>query len=194
MTCWRSFPEAFRDGMAARAERARRPRAERARRRWEFHGAHVLVTVYAVDAEHLRAALASVLAADVENGVELVFLQRAEALAGGKDHFGFFDGIAQPAIAGTGVEPRPGDGQPDGAGGWRDVATGEVLLGYVDEDGTLPAAPVAPFDRNGTFVVYRKLAMDVAAFRRYVASVGVSRAGRSCSRRRSSAAGRTARR
>ena len=47
-----------------------------------------------------------------------------------------------------------------------------VLLGYADEDGTLPVAPVAPFERNGTFVVYRKLAMDVAAFRRYVASAG----------------------
>ena len=34
------------------------------------------------------------------------------------------------------------------------------------------AAPAAPFDRNGTFVVYRKLAMDVAAFRRFVAGAG----------------------
>jgi Dyp-type peroxidase family len=166
-----SFPEAFRDGMAARAHRLG-DRGPSAPPEWELAGAHVLVAVYAVDAEHLRAALASILAADVENGVELVWLQRAEALAGGKDHFGFFDGIAQPAVAGTGVEPRPGDGQPDGAGGWRDVATGEVVLGYVDEDGTLPAAPLAPFDRNGTFVVYRKLRMDVAGFRRYVASAG----------------------
>ncbi|HET9012821.1 MAG TPA: hypothetical protein VFN38_13440, partial [Gemmatimonadaceae bacterium] len=166
-----SFPEAFRDGMAARSARLG-DRGPSAPGTWEFHGAHVLVTVYAVDAEHLRAALASILSADVENGVELVWLQRAEALAGGKDHFGFFDGIAQPAIAGSGVEPRPGDGQPDGAGGWRDVATGEVLLGYADEDGTLPAAPLAPFDRNGTFVVYRKLRMDAAAFRRYVQSAG----------------------
>jgi Dyp-type peroxidase family len=166
-----SFPEAFREGMAARAERLG-DRGPSAPSGWEFHGAHVLVTVYAVDVERLREALASILAADVENGVELVWLQRAEALAGGKDHFGFFDGIAQPAIAGTGVEPRPGDGQPDGAGGWRDVATGEVVLGYVDEDGTLPAAPLAPFDRNGTFVVYRKLSMHTAAFRRYVESVG----------------------
>jgi Dyp-type peroxidase family len=165
-----SFPEAFRDGMAARADRIG-DRGPSAPAEWEFAGAHVLVAVYAVDAEHLRAALAEILAADTGNGVELVHLQRAEALAGGRDHFGFYDGIAQPAIAGAGVQPRPGDGQPDGAGGWRDVATGEVLLGYTDEDGTLPAAPLAPFDRNGTFVVYRKLRMDVAAFRRYTASV-----------------------
>jgi Dyp-type peroxidase family len=105
-----------------------------------------------------------------QRAVKLVHLQRAEALPGGRDHFGFFDGIAQPALRGAGVEPRPGDGQPDGAGGWRDVATGEVLLGYEDEDGALPAAPLAPFERNGTFVVYRKLAMDTAAFRRYMAA------------------------
>ena len=129
----------------------------------------MLVTVYAIDWEHLRAAVASVIGEDAEQrAVTLVHLQRAEALPGGRDHFGFFDGIAQPALRGAGVEPRPGDGQPDGAGGWRDVATGEILLGYEDEDGTLPAAPLAPFERNGTFVVYRKLAMDTAAFRRYM--------------------------
>ena len=55
-------------------------------------------------------------------------------------------------------EARPGDGQPDGAGGWRDVCTGEFLHGHIDEDGNLPDAPAAPFDRNGTFEVYRKLA------------------------------------
>jgi Dyp-type peroxidase family len=166
-----SFPEAFREGMAARADRLG-DRGPSAPSQWEFGSAHVLVTVHAVDAERLRAALASILAADVENGVELVHLQRAESLFGGTDHFGFFDGIAQPAVAGAGVAPRPGDGQPDGAGGWRELATGEIVLGYVDEDGTLPAAPDEPFDRNGTFVVYRKLAMDTAAFRRYVEGAG----------------------
>jgi Dyp-type peroxidase family len=52
------------------------------------------------------------------------------------------------------------------------VRTGEFVLGYEDEDGLLPAAPGAPLHRNGTFAVYRKLAMDVAAFRRYVAEAG----------------------
>lgn len=169
-----SFPEAFRDGMAARADRLgdRGPSAPAA---WEdglgTGDAHVLVTVYAVDWAHLTAAVTSIIGEDAQSdAVELVHLQRAEALPGGRDHFGFFDGIAQPAVRGAGVEPRPGDGQPDGAGGWRELATGEVLLGYEDEDGTLPKAPLAPFDRNGTFVVYRKLAMDAAAFRRFIAA------------------------
>ena len=46
---------------------------------------------------------------------------------------------------------------------------GEVLLGYPDEDGTLPKAPHAPYDRNGTYVVLRSFAVDTAAFRRFVA-------------------------
>jgi Dyp-type peroxidase family len=171
-----SFPPVFREGMAARAEHLgdRGPSAPAHWVRGLGTGdAHVLVTVYADDKRTLRNALADVIGEDAgEQAVSLVHLQQAEALAGGVDHFGLFDGIAQPAVAGTGVAPRPGDGQPDGAGGWRELATGEVLLGYVDEDGTLPAAPAAPFDRNGTFVVYRKLQMDTAAFRRYVEGAG----------------------
>jgi Dyp-type peroxidase family len=171
-----SFPAVFREGMAARAEHLgdRGPSAPAHWVRGLGTGeAHALVSVYADDKAKLQGALAEVIGRDAgEQAVSLVHLQQAENLTGGLDHFGFFDGIAQPAVAGAGVAARPGDGQPDGAGGWRDLATGEVLLGYTDEDGTLPAAPVAPFDRNGTFVVYRKLRMDTAAFRRFVEGAG----------------------
>jgi Dyp-type peroxidase family len=57
------------------------------------------------------------------------------------------------------------------------MAVGEFLLGHVDEDGTLPAAPAKPFDCNGTFMVYRKLHMDVAAFRRFIAEEGAKYPG-----------------
>ncbi len=169
-----SFPPVFREGMAARAEHLG-DRGPSAPQHWErglgTGAAHVLVSVFADSQTALREALQAVIGTDRgERAVSLVHLQRAEALPGGRDHFGFYDGIAQPAVAGSGTTPRPGDGQPDGAGGWRELATGEVLLGYTDEDGTLPAAPIAPFDRNGTFVVYRKLRMDTAAFRRYMAA------------------------
>ena len=53
-------------------------------------------------------------------------------------------------------------------GGWRPLEPGEFILGYRDEDGVLPEAPVPPFARNGTFMVYRKLAQDVPAFERLV--------------------------
>ena len=97
-----------------------------------------------IDEEHLRAApgRGARRGRRAAGASTLVHLQRAEALPGGRDHFGFFDGIAQPAVAGAGVRAAPGR-RP--ARRRRRLArasrTGEVLLGYVDEDGTLPAAP-----------------------------------------------------
>jgi Dyp-type peroxidase family len=176
-----SFPDEFREGMAARAARLG-DRGPSAPEHWETGlgtgEAHVLATVYGIDEEHLEQRLVELRGMGREAGATTpVHETRAEALPGGRDHFGFYDGIAQPAVAGSGVRPRPGDGQPDGAGGWRDVCTGEFLHGYVDEDGGLPAAPAAPFDRNGTYEVWRKLHMDVAAFRRYVDDRGRLYAG-----------------
>jgi Dyp-type peroxidase family len=170
-----SFPDAFKQGMAARADRLG-DRGPSAPEHWEpglgTGEAHVLVTVYAVDRDRLEEARLALKGVGAEGAVTVINEQRAEASLDGRDHFGFFDGIAQPAVAGSGVSPRPGDGQPDGRGGWREVCAGEFLHGYPDVDGGLPAAPAAPFDRNGTFMVYRKLAMDVAAFRRYLAEHG----------------------
>jgi len=169
-----SFPQAFREGMAARAERLG-DRGPSAPEHWEpglgTGEAHVLVTVYAVDGEKLEAARMALKTVGAEGAVTVINEQRAMALDGGEDHFGFFDGIAQPAVDGGGVAGRPGDGQPTRSG-WRDVAAGEFLLGHRDEDGGLPEAPMAPFDKNGTYMVYRKLHMDVAAFRRCVAEHG----------------------
>jgi Dyp-type peroxidase family len=171
-----TFPEEFREGMAARAEYLG-DRGPSAPEHWEAGlgtgEAHVLVSVWAIDNEHLDAVREELRTVGAEAGATTVINEtRAEAQPDGRDHFGFYDGIGQPAVAGMGVTGRPGDGQPDGRGGWRDVATGEFLLGYLDEDGGLPDAPAAPFDRNGTFMVYRKLAMDVAAFRRFLADAG----------------------
>ena len=171
-----TFPEEFREGMAARAHLLG-DRGPGAPERWEpglgSGEAHVLVTVWAVDGEHLDAVREELRTVGAQAGATTVINEtRAEALEGHRDHFGFFDGIAQPAIKGTGVEGRPGDGLRVGRDGWRDVATGEFLLGYTDEDGDLPEAPAAPFDKNGTFMVYRKLAMDVAAFRTFIETAG----------------------
>jgi len=169
-----SFPTEFREGMAGRAERLgdRGPSAPAA---WEpglgTGEAHVLVTVYGTDEERLAQRRGELSAVGAEGAVTLVAEQRAAAMHGGRDHFGFFDGIAQPAIEGSGASPRPGDGLPNGRG-WRPVRAGEFLHGHIDEDSLLSDAPAPPLDRNGTFMVYRKLHMDVAAFRRFIASEG----------------------
>jgi Dyp-type peroxidase family len=170
-----SFPDEYRDGMAARAGRLG-DRGPSAPESWEpglgTGDAHVLWTVHAIDERHLNAAREALREVGAAGAVTIPNEQHAEALAGGRDHFGFYDGIAQPAVEGSGVGARPGDGQPDGAGGWRPVRTGEFLHGHTDEDGRLPDAPAPPLDRNGTFEVYRKLRMDAAAFRRFVAEQG----------------------
>jgi Dyp-type peroxidase family len=166
--------------MAARAEHLG-DRGPSAPSQWEpglgTGDAHVLVTVYAVDPEHLERARMALKTVGAEGAVTVINETRAAALEGGRDHFGFADGIAQPSLHGSGVKARPGDGQPNGDGTWRDVAVGEFLLGHQDEDGGLPAAPAAPFDCNGTFMVYRKLRQDTAAFRRFIAEQGAKYPG-----------------
>lgn len=75
------------------------------------------------------------------------------------DHFGFRDGISQPGLA----------AQPDILP--RDtVKAGELLLGYTNDrgDAGLPADDI--WFRNGTFLVIRKIAQDVGAFNRLIAS------------------------
>jgi Dyp-type peroxidase family len=171
-----TFPEDFREGMAARAELLG-DHGENAPANWEpglgTGDAHVLVTLYGLDEAALDAArerLQSALDA-AGDAVTVVNEQRSLGLPGGHDHFGFKDGISQPAIAGDGNEPRPGDGLPNEGGGWRELAAGEFVLGYRDQDGGLPVAPAPPFDRSSTYVVYRKLAMWPARLRAYLAGI-----------------------
>ena len=167
-----SFPADFREGMAARAA-SLGDTGPSAPEHWEpglgTGAAHILLTLHAEQEELLSERLDKVYT-DVEraSGLDLVHEQHAGHLPGQHDHFGFRDGIAQPVVEGSGVEPRPGDGVFDNRGRWRAMKTGEFILGYVDEDGVRPDAPAAPLDRNGCFMVYRKLAMDVALFRRFV--------------------------
>lgn len=93
------------------------------------------------------------------------------------EHFGFTDGISDPAFrnqypdASTQALQNRGGGKlpvgqydPDHLP-WDALETGEFILGNVDEGQELPSATQpAEFARNGTFMVYRKLREDVAAF------------------------------
>jgi deferrochelatase/peroxidase EfeB len=122
--------------------------------------------------------------------------------ADGCEHFGFADGLSQPAIE---TSPRSRKfaerGETDAI-----IRAGEFILGYVNERGQLPVSPsvarvpgsrlpvitkadhttsgykpgtVFPrldFGRNGSFLVYRQLEQDVFAFddliRESVAALG----------------------
>jgi Dyp-type peroxidase family len=75
-----------------------------------------------------------------------------------REHFGFADGLSQPFLPGPHREPRNGDVA---------VASGEILLGYRNAYNALPQSPHwdgLDIGRNGTYLVFRKLAQDVAGF------------------------------
>ncbi len=100
--------------------------------------------------------------------MEVVWRQDCYQLATGRTSFGFKDGIGQPTVEGSG---RP-SASPE-----RPLKAGEIVLGYPDETGELPPMPSPEIlGRNGTYVVFRKLHTNVAAYRRYLRERATTRA------------------
>jgi Dyp-type peroxidase family len=169
-----SFPEEFRQGMAARAELLG-DFGDSAPEHWEgglgTPAIHALVMISAMSDEaldaHDRRLRASV---ERSGGLAVLYDELGAALPGGVEHFGYADGFAQPSIEGSGVPALPGQGAVVSGGGWRPIRAGEFILGYPDEEGVLPAAPPpAELSTNASFLVYRKLYQDAAAFRKQLA-------------------------
>jgi Dyp-type peroxidase family len=165
------FPEDFRQGMAARWEELR-DTGPSAPSEWEdglgTGEAHVLVTLYAVD-ECVRDERLGECETRVREDRELRIVgdpQRADALTEAREHFGFADGFSQPAVAGSG-RPAHGAGVQQHFRRWRHLRLGEFVLGHLDEDGVVPGGD-SELLRNGTFMVWRKLAQDVPLFRRWL--------------------------
>ncbi|MBX3193194.1 MAG: Dyp-type peroxidase [Labilithrix sp.] len=158
-----SFAWELRQGMAARAK-ALGDIGESAPEHWEkplgTSAVHVVLVAVSPDGTRLEAALARAREAyDALHGVEAIWRQDCHALASGKEPFGFKDGIAHPAIEGSGIEGTNTHERP--------LAAGELVLGYPDETGSLPPMPRPDIlGRNGTYVAFRKLHQRVAAFRR----------------------------
>jgi Dyp-type peroxidase family len=101
------------------------------------------------------------------------------------EHFGFVDGVSQPVIEGTFIATKDSAAQSSHL-----LKPGEFVLGYPAGDGTIAAGvPVDPrfdrhqilptavgsmrdFGKNGTYLVFRQLEQDVAAFRAFTAKAG----------------------
>ena len=92
-----------------------------------------------------------------------------------KEHFGYTDGISDPVFEGVPYDERrvKGRGKQLPGGKWAPLATGEFLLGHVDEAKEYPPAPQPILlSRNGTYLIYRKLHENVATFDRYLEEEG----------------------
>jgi Dyp-type peroxidase family len=160
-----SFPPEFREGMAARAELLGDVGVN-APENWEkplgTPDVHVALAAIAPDAARLDVLLEEIEAARRDlAGVVEIWRQDCYALPNDREAFGFKDGISHPAIEGSGV---PGTNPKE-----RPFKAGEFILGYRNEMDEVPPMPRPDvLGRNGTYVVFRKLHQDVAAFRQYL--------------------------
>jgi deferrochelatase/peroxidase EfeB len=160
-----SFPEAFRVGMAARAD-ILLDRGENDPKNWDppFGSGqiHIAISVFSDTEEKWRRTMA--LARQQYHGFSGVSVLDSldfGAQPGDLNSLGYKDSIGQPAIEGSGIDPLPGQGRP--------IKAGEFILGYPGEAG-VPVAMLRPdvLGRNGTFFGVRKYQSRVGAFNRFL--------------------------
>jgi Dyp-type peroxidase family len=175
-----SFPVEFQQGMKARAQ-IFYDTGKNAPVHWEpvwrDSRVHVWLAVNARNPAALEERCALLLQImEQTGGAKLLQAQDASAIfvdGKTKEHFGYTDGFGNPDFKGAERQCVPGQGKLTKDGKWEALATGEFLLGYADESGELPVAPIPHLlARNGTFMVYRKLHQNVATFRSFLDEQG----------------------
>jgi Dyp-type peroxidase family len=161
--------------------------------RWKVGGpgnvADILLMVASDSADQLGTEVDRLKTESTKAGLRLLYEEKGAVLPGafsGHEHFGFKDGISQPGIRGrvsAGLEdfltPRffdPSDsrarlyarpGQPL-------IWPGQFILGLPRQDDQDPLKPRDPdpaypdWARNGSYVVFRRLAQNVSAFQEFV--------------------------
>ncbi|WP_216893337.1 Dyp-type peroxidase [Nocardia alni] len=163
-----SFPDEFREGMAARADILGDTGANHPDH-WlgglAQDDLHAIAILFARnDAEHRRATQAHREHLARCPGVRVLSyldLNATPPFDHAHDHFGYRDRLSQPVMEGSGEEPTPGSGAP--------LKPGEFILGYPDEEGPphgLPQPEV--LSRNGSYLAYRRLREHVGAFRHFL--------------------------
>ncbi|HEX2024394.1 MAG TPA: Dyp-type peroxidase [Acidimicrobiales bacterium] len=182
----RTFSVPFQEGMAVpHRSRVLGDHGASDPSRWEWgarqdEDLHVLLLLYAVDADELDDLVAEELGAErLDGALRLIRRLDPERLPGevnvgkfGVEHFGFADGMSQPVVEGSGQEAKlAGDDARRSV-----IAAGEFVLGYPNGYGKLTPVPKAgtatsqpwEFGRSGTYLVFRHLYQDVAAFWQYL--------------------------
>jgi Dyp-type peroxidase family len=168
-----TFPEEFRQGMAARAEVLGDTGANHPNH-WvdglaspDLHG---IVILFARDVaerdrcvrEHQQYAARF----PAVRALSTLDLEATPPLEYAHDHFGYRDRLSQPVIDGTGEVQTPGSGAP--------LKAGEFFLGYPDEAGVTQALEPEILGRNGSFLAYRRMQEHVGAFRQFLQQHGRS--------------------
>ncbi len=167
-----TFPEEFRQGMAARANTLGATGANHPDH-WIGGMAnpslHAIVVLFARNVEEReRCTREHQEYLSRCTGVEALSSLDLEALPPfgyPHEHFGYHDRLSQPVIEGTLVEPTPGSGPA--------IEAGEFFLGYPDEEGGPAALPQpAILSRNGSYLAYVRLEEHVGAFRDFLRQHG----------------------
>ena len=167
-----TFPEEFRQGMAARAD-VLGVTGTNHPNRWVGGLAsptlHAIAILFARDvAERERCRQEHERYMKQCQGVELLSSLDLEAVPPydhAHEHFGYRDRLSQPVIEGTGVEPTPGSGPP--------IKPGEFFLGYPDEEGSIAGMPQPEIlSRNGSYAAYLMIEEHVGAFRDFLREHG----------------------
>ena len=160
---------------------------------WDWGGSDpakavdVLLLAFGSDEGTLDALLADKRSEFETNGMVELRTLSAGRQDDSHEHFGFADGMGQPAIEGT--------FQVEKAAARNILKTGEILLGYIndygkpadspmvnaarDPNGLLPSpsandgannpqSSLRDLGRNGTYLVFRQMAQNVALFRHFV--------------------------
>ena len=160
-----SFPEAFREGMAARADKLL-DHGDNDPKHWEPHFGsgliHIGVSVFSDSEETWRRTMDMARRNyEARPGLTVLSAEDFGAQPGDLNPLGYKDSIGQPAVEGSGVDPLPGQGPA--------IKPGELILGYPGEAGVpLPAPQPEVLGRNGTYVGLRKYQTRVATFNRFL--------------------------
>lgn len=175
-----SFTREFREGMVTpHRQRLLGDHDSSDPQRWNWGGPnnkaiHFILMIFDSGKEKINAHTKKLREEFESYGLEEIFLLDGDALPDDKEHFGFKDGISQPAIIGSGVTGINND----------NIKPGEFVMGYKNEYGVYPDSPVLkeiqgninmlPDDvagtrnkdlgRNGTYFVLRQLKEDVDGF------------------------------
>ncbi|PFZ67186.1 peroxidase [Bacillus toyonensis] len=163
-----SFSAEFKEGMASRAN-ILNDVANSAPNTWDISfgtkDIHIALVLFAAN-NTLFQELMKKTRAKYEHlsGVSILYEQKVESLPNGRTHMGFVDGISNPTIEGLVSDSE------------KPVKAGEFLLGKLDEKGHINLEPqFESLHNNGSYLVIRKLHMNVGAFRKYIKTNSINK-------------------